>query len=79
MLAERIANRFLEATGFQPGDHVRVKPTHGIPSFRGDRGVIEKSVPFNKYYVELDRNGRSLVSENDLVMMYRKREKKQNR
>jgi hypothetical protein len=66
MLAERVANRFLEATGFRPGDHVRVKSTHGSPRFRGDLGIIEKYVPFGKYYVELDRNGRSMVSENDL-------------
>jgi len=66
MLAERVANSFLEATGFQPGDHIKVRSTHGYPKFRGDTGVVEKYVPFGKYYVELKRNGRAMVSEDDL-------------
>jgi len=66
MLAERVANRFLEATGFQPGDHVKVKSTHGYLKFRGDTGIIEKYVPFGKYYVELKHNGRAMVSGDDL-------------
>lgn len=51
---------------FQPGDRVKVRPSHGSEKFRGDTGVIEKYVPFGKYYVNLRRNGRSLVSEGDL-------------
>ncbi len=51
---------------FEPGNLVRVKPSHGASKFRGDQGTIAEYVPFGKYYVELERNGRSLVSENDL-------------
>ena len=67
MLAEQVVSRFIEATSeFKPGDHVKVKSTHGYPKFRGDIGIIEKYVPFGKYYVELKRNGRAMVSEDDL-------------
>jgi hypothetical protein len=54
------------ATKFEPGDKVQVKSTHGSPHFRGDIGVVDHYVPFGKYYVELKKNGRSLVSESDL-------------
>ena len=49
-----------------PGDHVRVKDSHGLAKYRGDTGVIEKYVQFGKYYVELEKNGRSIVAVEDL-------------
>ncbi len=54
------------AAKFESGDKVRVKDSHGSPKFRGDTGEVEKSVQFGKYYVELEKNGRSLVDGNDL-------------
>lgn len=53
-------------TKFEPGDKVKVKPSHGSPKFRGDTGTIDKYVPFGKYYVNLKENGHSVVSEDDL-------------
>jgi hypothetical protein len=54
------------ALKFKPGDKVRVKDSHGSAKFRGDTGEIEKNVPMGKYYVQLKKNGRSLVDEGDL-------------
>jgi len=55
------------ATTFQPGEVVRVKPTHGFEEWHGDTGTIEKYVPFGKYYVNLVKNGRVLIDESHLV------------
>lgn len=52
--------------GFKPGVAVKVKPSHGFKKWRGDVGVIDKMVPINKAYVELEGNGRQIVDLNDL-------------
>jgi hypothetical protein len=52
---------------FAPGICVFVKGSHGTERFRGDVGRIEKYIPFGKYYVDLRKNGRQLVSGSDLA------------
>lgn len=49
-----------------PGTKIKVKDSHGSPGFRGDTGVVEKYVPFGKYYVKLKKNGRRMVDQSDL-------------
>ena len=51
---------------FSDGQRVRVKDTHGHAAWRGDSGTIEKYVPFGKFYVQLDRNGRQFIDQGDL-------------
>ena len=51
---------------FSPGDKVVVKKTHGTKKFRGQKGTVEKHVPFNKFYVELGDSGRQLIDMSDL-------------
>lgn len=53
-------------TLFEKGDKIRIKPTHGIKEWHGDTGVVDKYVPFGKYYVELKENGRQIVDQSDL-------------
>jgi len=53
-------------TKFEKGDKVKVKPSHGIKEWRGDTGVIDKYVPFGKYYVDLKKNGRQIVDQSDI-------------
>lgn len=65
-LVEKYASTVREAAKFSPGDKVKVKDSHGSAKFRGDTGEIEKLVPIGKYYVDLKKNGRSLVDGNDL-------------
>jgi hypothetical protein len=50
----------------RPGTRVRVLSSHGSPAFRGDVGVIEKLIPLNKAYVELEANGRHVVDLDDV-------------
>ena len=57
------------ALKFQPGDKVRVQPSHRSEKLRGDVGVIEKYVPWGKYYVGLRGYGRAVVSESDLELV----------
>ena len=52
--------------GLSPGDKVVVKDTHGTKEFRGQKGTVEKYVPFNKFYVDLEKAGRTLVDKSDL-------------
>lgn len=72
--AARLAARYRQAgrEKFAPGDRVRVKDTHGYKPFRGDKGTIDKYVPFGKFYVKLEENGRQLVSEEDLELASKK-------
>ena len=67
-LTPRVAARFLATvpSDLKPGTKVRVKPTHGYAKFHHDEGTIDKYVPFGKYYVELKKNGRQLIDQNDL-------------
>jgi hypothetical protein len=50
----------------QEGALVFVKGTHGSPKFRGDVGIVDKYIPFGKFYVDLKKNGRAVVSSDDL-------------
>ena len=50
---------------FSPGDKVVVKSTHGYAPYRGQQGVIDKYVPFGKYYVQLKKE-RVLVDQDQL-------------
>lgn len=51
---------------FNLGDEVRVKPSHGFKHWHGDTGTIDKFVPINKVYVELDEHGRQILDLDDL-------------
>jgi hypothetical protein len=59
---QALVERFKAAeTRFKPGDRVRVKPTHNFKEWHGDVGEVDKFVPFGKYYVELEKNGRVII------------------
>ncbi len=59
----------LGSSGFKPGRRVRVKPSHGFSKWHGDEGVVEKLIPINKAYVELEREGRQILDLNDLELI----------
>ncbi len=53
---------------FRPGRRIRIRTSHGIVEWHGDEGPIEKLVPFNKAYVQLEKNGRQIVDLNDCAI-----------
>ena len=59
--------RLKEATlKFQPGDKVEINTSHGWKPWIGDKGTIDKYVPFGKYYVNMDTGDRRMVDQDDL-------------
>lgn len=54
---------------FRPGRRIRIRPTHGIVEWHGDEGPIEKLVPINKAYVQLEKNGRQIVDLDDCLLV----------
>lgn len=54
-------------------DPVRVKEDHRVAAFRGDTGKIIKFVPTDKYWVQLKRNGKSMVHQNNLELIEEKK------
>lgn len=65
---QALVERFKAAAsgGFKPGDTVKVKPSHGFKKWHGDVGTIDKMVPINKAYVQLQENGRQILDLDDL-------------
>lgn len=59
--AETVVQRYLVAARFRPGDKVVINKHHGHRPWHGDKGTVEKYVPFNKYYVNMDAGDRRLV------------------
>jgi hypothetical protein len=53
-------------SSLKPGTRVRVLPSHGLTHWHGDVGTIEKYIPFGKFYVQLEKNGRHVVPQEDL-------------
>lgn len=64
-LSRRVVSRFIQAR-YQPGDRVRIRETHNFKKYHGDEGEIEKIIPINKAYVELEKNGRVIVDLDDV-------------
>jgi hypothetical protein len=54
---------------FNAGDLVRVRSTHGSEKFRGDTGKVITAVQFDKYRVNLKKNGERLVDVHDLELV----------
>jgi hypothetical protein len=64
--AKNVVARFKTASGFKPGDKIKIKPSHGFKKWHGDTGTVEKLVPINKAYVQLEENGRQIVDLDDI-------------
>jgi len=51
---------------FRLGDRVEINKNHGFKHWHGDTGTIDKFVPINKCYVNMDNGDRRIVDLDDL-------------